>query len=221
MAELIRGKPVWGIAAPKLPNSDGGADRHFCDFLGLLGIPLVPCTTVPEEAPAVFLALQTLKSPALVDKLAKIVATGKPVLVTDHLAEALPATALLKAPNVRIFEVPEHDPGQSNVYWALMDLPEARLRAVRDFLLSPFGLKLVAPTRVALYLYDEDLVVIENFNDAEAEIILTSQSQARPKVALAVPSEIPSFSSQDGVARFVLPGRSLIAVRFSDAAVQE
>ncbi|MFV1966981.1 MAG: hypothetical protein ACC628_16265 [Pirellulaceae bacterium] len=168
LAELIRGKQVRGVAAPKPANSDGGKDRHIYDFLGLLGIPLVPCTTVPKEAPAVFLALQTLKAPTLVDKLAKIVATGKPVLVTDHLAETLPATALLEAPNVRIFEVPAHDPGQSDVYWALMNTPADRLRAVRDFVLSPFGVKLVAPTRVALYLFDEDLVVVENFNDAPA-----------------------------------------------------
>ncbi len=218
LARLIRGKQIRGVAAPKPPNSDGEEDRHFYDFLALLGIPLLPCTAVPEDAQAVFLAFQTLTAHTLVDKLPRMVASGKPVLVTDHLAEAFPATTLLTAPNVRIFEVPEHDPGQSDAYWSLMDIPEDRLRAVRGFLLRPFGLKLIAPTRVALYLFDEDLVVIENFNDTDTEVVLTSQVQVHPTVALAVPSDINTFSSEKGIARFVLPSRSLIAVRFPDAA---
>ena len=42
LAALVRTHPVAGVPAYKPPNSDPGGDMYLMDFLGMLGIPLVP-----------------------------------------------------------------------------------------------------------------------------------------------------------------------------------
>lgn len=66
--------------------------------------------------------------------------------------------------------MPVVDPGEDN--WSLMDMPEATLNALRDHLTLPLGLKLRAPSRVALNLYDNDMEVLQNFNDFDVDIEL-------------------------------------------------
>ena len=56
------------------------------DFVGMMGMPLVPCHEFPADAPALFLSVHALKDPDLASKLAAYVATGRPVLLTDGLA---------------------------------------------------------------------------------------------------------------------------------------
>ena len=46
LAELIHGKEPRGVLAPKPSHSDSGDEWYIFDFLGMLGIPLVPSTTV-------------------------------------------------------------------------------------------------------------------------------------------------------------------------------
>ena len=42
LAKLVRNKPPKGIAAPKPPNSDAFQEQYVYDFVGMLGLPLVP-----------------------------------------------------------------------------------------------------------------------------------------------------------------------------------
>ena len=65
LAVFVRTRPVTGIPAYKPPNSDPGGDMYLMDFLGMLGIPIVPVYQFPEEAPVVLLPTQAASDPDL------------------------------------------------------------------------------------------------------------------------------------------------------------
>jgi len=57
----------------------------------------------------------------------------------------------------------------------LLTLPQARLDELRAPLLGALGTAFQAPNRVALYLFTRGGWVVENFNDAPAEVVLNGQ----------------------------------------------
>jgi hypothetical protein len=84
-----------GVPAYKPPNSDPGGDMYLMDFLGMLGIPLVPVHRFPESAPVVFLPAQAATDPDLLTHMRKAMAKGTHVIVTTSLLIALPHAAEL------------------------------------------------------------------------------------------------------------------------------
>ncbi|GMW00614.1 MAG: hypothetical protein AMXMBFR84_17510 [Candidatus Hydrogenedentota bacterium] len=58
LAAYVRDHPARGIPAYKPANSDAWPDVYLFDFLGMLGIPLVPVSVVPEGETAVLFASQ-------------------------------------------------------------------------------------------------------------------------------------------------------------------
>jgi hypothetical protein len=170
--QAARRRPI-GIAAYKPANSHPEKEAYVCDIVGMLGLPLVPCHEFPAEAKAAFFPVQALKDPDLAHKLAVFIAAGKPVLVTDGLADRLSGTGKLDATHVRILTV------QGNPK-ALLSLPQSELDHLREPLLRPFERKFEAPNRVALYLYDDGSYVIENFGDRPATVKLDGASREIP-----------------------------------------
>jgi hypothetical protein len=165
VAARVRKRAPVGIAAYKPPNSHPEKEPRVYDFVGMMGLPLVPCHTFPEEAKAAFLPVHALKDPALAEKLAAFIAAGKPTLVTDGLADRLAGAVDLERPNVRILAVKGNVKG-------LLDLGQQEVDALRAPLLAPFGRTLKAPNKVALYLFDGGPWVIENFNDRAVTVRL-------------------------------------------------
>lgn len=216
LARIIDGQLPRGIAAPKPPNSepspehpaaefwDVSPDEYIFDFLGLLGLPLLPDTQVRSDVPAAFLSYHALSDPQLVDKVGAMLKADIPLLVTSTLTTklALPDAAAKKS--ALTLNVPSD-------CWSLMDMPARQLSAIRDKMLKPFGIRLDAPTRVALYLFGDDLVVLENFNDWPANVGV-SVTRARLEVVLSIrPARI---ASQDtGETKLELPPHSLVALR--------
>ena len=80
---------IVGVAAYKPANSHPENEQRVFDFVGMLGLPLVPCHEFPAEAKAAFFSVHALKDPDLPGKLAAFIAAGKPVLLTDGLAKRL------------------------------------------------------------------------------------------------------------------------------------
>jgi hypothetical protein len=168
-AEQVQRRRIAGVAAYKPVNSHPENEPRVFDFVGMLGVPLAPCHEFPASAPALFLSVHALKDPGLAAKLATFVASGKPVLLTDGLANRLAGKLALDAPNVHILAV-KGDPK------SLLDLPEAALNALRAPLLAPFSRRFEAPNRVALYLFEDGSWVVENFNDEPVTVTLDGQS---------------------------------------------
>lgn len=90
LAAFVRKHPVVGVPAYKPPNSDPGGDMYLMDFLGMLGIPLVPVHEFPGEAPVIFLPAQAAADPDLYGHVQKARARGAHLILTTNLLIAWP-----------------------------------------------------------------------------------------------------------------------------------
>ncbi len=90
LAAYVRKYPVTGIPAYKPPNSDPAGDMYIMDFLGMLGIPLVPVHKFPSEAPVIFLPAQAAADPDLLDHINKARSRGAHLIFTTNLLIASP-----------------------------------------------------------------------------------------------------------------------------------
>jgi hypothetical protein len=173
VAEEVGRRKIVGVAAYKPPNSHPEKEPRVFDFVGMMGLPLVPCHEFPSDAQAAFFSVHALKDPDLAKKLSALIAAGgtgvSPVLITDGLAKQLTGKLKLDAPNVRVLPV-GGDPK------SLLKLPQSELDAIRRPLLRPLGHSFRAPNKVALYLFDDGSWVIENFNDQPATVELDGTS---------------------------------------------
>lgn len=167
-AEVRQRQPV-GVAACKPPNSHPEDEARVFDFVGMMGLPLVPCHRLPTNAAAGFYSIHALKDPTLADHLTTQASKGVPLLVTDGLAKRLAGRVQLDSPNIQIFPV-NGDPK------SLLELPQSALDALRAPLLKPFGHAFKAPNRVALYLFADGSWVVENFNDRPIQVELDSHA---------------------------------------------
>ena len=168
VAKEVRKREVIGIAAYKPPGSHPENEKRVFDFVGMLGLPLVPCHEFPTRAPAAFFSVHALKDPEFATKVAKFIRAGKPVLVTDGLAEQLTNKVKLDAPNVHVVRVKGEPKG-------LLQLSQEELDKVRSPMLHPFKTTFSAPNQVALYLFRDGSWVVENFNDETVSVKLNQQ----------------------------------------------
>ena len=179
LAKLVRGKPIRGIAAPKPPNSDAHNEQYVFDFVGMLGLPLVPTAAIDSDAGAAFFSVHALKDPRFGDKLRTMIDAGTPVLMTDGLAGRLKGFEL-SGDNPTILKVG----GKPR---SLLELSQDQLRPLRNKLLAPFGMTFDAPNKVALYLIGKDCIIVENFNDEPVDVSLGFRRPIEARQALVLP----------------------------------
>jgi hypothetical protein len=160
VAKDVLSRSIVGVAAYKPANSHPEKEARVFDFVGMMGLPLVPTHEFPTNAPAAFFSVHSLKDPDFAAKLTAFIKAGKPVLLTDGLAGALTNRVKLEAENVRILPV-KSDPK------SLLKLEQGELDEIRAHLLRPLKTTFRAPNRVALYLFGDGSWVVENFNDTE------------------------------------------------------
>jgi len=207
LAAIVRNKPIRGIIAPKPPNSDAQNEQYVFDFVGMLGLPLVPTAKIDPAAEAAFFSVHALKYPEFSDKLKKMLEDGKPVLMTDGLAERL-GDAKPKDGNLTILKV-AGDPR------SLLKLSREELRPIRDKLLTPFGVKFDAPNKVALYLIGDNVVVVENFNDEPIEAALELPKSVTARKALVLPLDGDVELAADGKkVNLKIAPRTLVAIEY-------
>jgi hypothetical protein len=170
VAEQVACRRIVGVAAYKPANSHPEKESRVFDFVGMIGLALVPCHEFPADAPAAFFSVHAMKDPELPAKLARFIASGKPVLLTDGLAARLAGKVNLAAANVGTLPV-RGEPKR------LLELGQETLDALRLPLLRPLGCSLRAPSRVALYLFADGSWVMENFNDQPVVVELAGKRQ--------------------------------------------
>ncbi|WCJ57880.1 hypothetical protein NXS98_09065 [Fontisphaera persica] len=163
-AEVAKRQPI-GIAAYKPPGSDPGKERYVYDFVGMLGLPLLPCHEFPTNAAAAFFPVHCLKDEQLVPKLRAFLAAGKPVLITDGLKARLEGQVDWSRGEVQVLEV-KGDPKR------LLELSREELDKLRVPLLRPFKTRFSAPNKISLHLYRDGSWVICNFNEDFAGVEL-------------------------------------------------
>ncbi len=165
-AQQVQRRRIVGLAAYKPPHSNGQSQPYVFDYIGMLGFPLEPYYQFPEESKAAFFPLHAKEDPEFLTKAAMYIASGRPVLITAAMAEALDPV-LVKAKNVRVLSV-GGDPK------TLLALAQKELDPIRDAMLAPFKTTFHAPPQVGLYLFTDGSYVVENFNDEEVAVELNS-----------------------------------------------
>ena len=207
LAALVRNQPLRGIAAPKPPNSDGHDEQYVYDFVGMLGLPLVPTAEVRTDVKAAFLPVHACKDPQLSGKLDALLKSGTPVLVTDGLAWRLGALA----DDTRLLLLKVN--GKPN---GLLNLTREELKPMRDRLLAPLGIRFDAPNKVALYLIGDHCVIVENFNDEPVTATLEFSKPVKASKALVLPVDGQAdFSCASGKIDFTkLTPRTLVALTY-------
>jgi hypothetical protein len=209
LAQLVQGKPIIGVHAPKPPNSPPRKEQYIFDFVGMLGLPLVPSAMVDPEAQAAFFSQHALADPKFTEKLGKLLSDGKPVLVTGNLFKDLYQSKGEKPDASQSLQVIHFDSDPRNLY----NMSQPQLDDLRKPLLAPFGIEFSAPSRVALYLFGSSLVVIENFNDSPAEIVFKKKGvQILSVIPLSPMDEGVKAEFKEGVFRAALAPRSLVAI---------
>lgn len=208
LAGLVRNKPIKGIHAPKPPNSDAYNEQYVYDFVGMLGLPLVPDVEIRSDVKAAFFPIHTLKDRDFPIKLKRMLDEGKPALITDGLAGRLDGVNL-NDENLIILKVN----GKPN---SLLDLTREQLKPIRDKLLGPFRIKFDAHNKVALYLIGEDYFVVENFNDEPIDAAITFSRPVQIQKELILPSGGDvKISKRQGVINLLrLTPRTLVVVKY-------
>ncbi|MBW8038372.1 MAG: hypothetical protein FVQ85_00035 [Planctomycetes bacterium] len=181
LAQLVRNKPIKGVLAPKPPNSDADGEMYVFDFIGMLGLPLVPTARINPDAKAAFFAIHALNDPGFSDKLNKMLSAKKPVLITDGLAKKLKGVNL-DDENLTVLKV-------SGNPHNLLKLTRKELNPIRDKLLAPFGIRFDAPNKVALYLIGDNCLIVENFNDRPIDTSLEFSNFVKARTRLVLPLE--------------------------------
>jgi len=219
LSRLVHNKPIRGVhtvkpanSSPHLPDtteavSRNKADAFIYDFVGMIGMPLVPSEKIDTGAGAAFFSIQALKDPEFKSKLNTMLAEDTPVLVTDGLASQL--EDIDSYPNLIVLNV-KGDPKN------LLHFSREALKPIRDALLAPLGLSFDAPPMVALYLIGEDLIVIENFNDFEVDTILETEEPVDAEVKLVLPegAGLSTRFTDNQLLLEKLPPRTLVAIGF-------
>lgn len=219
LAKLIHHKPIKGIMAVKPANSDplltdstgnvsrSRADAYIYDFVGMIGIPLVPTEKINTEAEAAFFPIQSLKDPEFKIKLAGMLNDGKQVLITDGLASQL--DNIDQYDNLSILPV-NGDPKN------ILHLNREDLTTIRNKLMAPLGITFDAPSMVSLYLMGDDLLVIENFNDNDVDAELGMRSQVNASVILTLPGNavVESAFSGNKLVFSKFPARTLVVIQY-------
>ena len=208
LSRMVRDKPVKGIAAPKPPNSDADGESYVFDFVGMLGLPLVPAARISSDAKAAFFSVHALKDPEFPGKLKTMLDAKKPVLITDGLAKRL-NNIDLDHKDLTILEVGGNPHN-------LLKLTQEELKAIRDKLLAPFEIEFGAPNKVALYIIGDDCVVVENFNDEVVNVCLKLPAAVKVEKQLVLPVDGDVSLSCNGktLAFGKMTPRTLVAVQY-------
>jgi hypothetical protein len=90
LAAFVHKYPVTGVAAYKPPNSGPAGDMYIMDFLGMLGIPIVPVHKFPKDAPVIFLPAQAAADPDMLEKINKARTRGTDLIFMTNLLIASP-----------------------------------------------------------------------------------------------------------------------------------
>jgi hypothetical protein len=182
-AGRVQGAQFEGVAFYKPPNSDPGDNRFLMDYLGMLGIPVVPVAEYPSKSRAVILGVQAAHDPALISKVTAHLRTGARVAMTASLLEQVKAPPGVIRLDLRTFSEQDYlDTGEwllppKELAWVDMSREQA------DALRKSLGVGLSAPTRIAYYRFGRD-EALYSFRDDDVEVVLNGRKLTVPAHAL-------------------------------------
>jgi hypothetical protein len=89
LANMIRQQPVRGVSGYKPAYSDPYSNHFIMDYMGMIGVPLIPVSSFPVQAEVIFLPIQAAKDNQLMDHISDAVKAGKTLILTAGLVDVL------------------------------------------------------------------------------------------------------------------------------------
>ena len=89
LAKAVATKPVYGVGGYKPPHSDSGGNLYLMDYIGMLGIPLVPHSSYPSNEKVAFLPVHAAADSSIYEKLTASLANGSRVVMTAGFLASL------------------------------------------------------------------------------------------------------------------------------------
>lgn len=90
LAAKILGREPAGVAFYKPPGSESEENMYLMDYLGMLGVPLVPAARYPARARVVVLGVQAAADPSVLVSVRRHIAQGARVVLTPALLRRVP-----------------------------------------------------------------------------------------------------------------------------------
>ncbi|MCK5134207.1 MAG: hypothetical protein KAR19_00350 [Bacteroidales bacterium] len=89
LARKVATEPVKGVMAYKPANSNAYGDLYIMDFIGMLGVPLIPVSQYPENAKVIFLPTQAAADTEILTKIETSISNHATLIfTTGFLAHA-------------------------------------------------------------------------------------------------------------------------------------
>ena len=215
LARLIHGKRPRGLLGWKPANSTPGADLALHPLLGMAGFPVTAACEFDALADGFVFGCHVLKDPHWWDAVREAVASGRPIVVTPAFLKTVYPLEIgnsfgLRDLREKAIVVPELT--EWHTWPALESLPPSELDALRDRAMSSIG-SFHAPHGVSLFLFGDDVAVVESFLNESSECSLSLEGWGGFDEALRIPAEGAYAVRGGATARITLPARSLLALR--------
>ena len=198
LAAWVKGEAPRGLVSYRPMNAAHGGDEYVFDWLGMIGLPIIPTHQFPAGAKAAFFSAHAAHDQGFSAKLREFLAGGGRAVVTPR------APALASQSGVEVLPLPAAPRD-------LVSLRAEEITALRKAALAPVGLALEGPPGVSLYLLGDRKLALENFNEEPVEMRLTIPDAAAYRLALTLGRPGAELLPHGGSLRVTVPGRSLVA----------
>ena len=182
-ARRVKGKALKGVAFYKPPNSEPGDNRYLMDYLGMLGIPVVPVAEYPRESETVILGVQAAADPDLAEKVSAHMKRGARIAMTASLMDRVKAPAGVIRLDLHTFS--DQDFRDANE-WLLAPRQLSLMKMSRDeadALRKSLGVALSAPVGIAYYRIGRE-EAFYSFLNADTDVVLRGRTLRVPAHAL-------------------------------------
>ncbi len=203
LAAWVHGVTPRGVVSYKPIGSDPEGEDYIFDWLGMIGIPLVPAHQFPLTAKVAFLPAHAAHDPAFATDAAAYLSHGRTAILTSraaahaHIAPDHPGVCLFAAPSS-----PQQIPA----------LPPQEIASLRSAALAPLGLALDGPPNVALYLFGEHKIALESFRADAVGMQLTLPDARDYRLALSLGHRGSALTANASTLTITLPPRTLVCL---------
>jgi hypothetical protein len=214
LARLVHGKRPRGLLGWKPPNSPPGPDRNLHPLLGAAGLPVTAAHEFDPEAPGFVFGYHVLHDPHWWEAVEQAMDGGRPIVVTPaflRTARPLAEGNRLDWDGLRGRAVVVPDLVDPDHWPEVEQMPQEELDAMRDRACEALGLTFHAPHKVSLYLFDDDLAVVENFRNEPADCALPMDGWGELEPVLRIPARKGEGTEEVRSGAFQVPPRTLLA----------
>jgi hypothetical protein len=202
LAAWVNGERPRGVTSYKPIGSPGDGDDYVFDWVGMVGVPLIPDHRFSEQTPSAFLSAHSAADPAFADRARALLADGGGAIFTSRAADAVGVASTQRGAFVLNIAEPRR----------VMELPEEQLAALRQAALAPLDLGLEGPPGVALYLFGERKIVLESFQNRPVDMRVLLPEARSYRTALVLGRDGSEVAADRTGLRVAIPPRTLVAL---------